>query len=137
MCNLTRKLGFQGDYYIYDFPEFSLLQQHYLSVVNPNGRNHFFHMDDGRFPVPPQGVDLLVGCHSLSEADQDLRKAFFWAVNPSTCLITHQSQFHGEDLVEFFNLFMNHDSKYNWTTYTNPHYKSIHYIIGEKKGEKR
>ena len=58
MLVISRRLGFMGDYHIYDLPEYSLIQEYYLTQLNLLDRVHLRQVDDaGRFPAPPLNVD--------------------------------------------------------------------------------
>lgn len=63
MALLCHRLGFDGKYIIYDLPEFSLLQEYYLS--------HFGILDKVSWnpKKKPKDVDLFMALYSLSEVE--------------------------------------------------------------------
>lgn len=133
MCAIVKRLGFTGDYYLFDFPEFLLLQQYYLSQIKQDENVHFKVMDNNRFPVPPAQVDLFIACFSLSEAERELRDAFFGMTNAEWNLIAHQPFFGGDNLTKYYDHYMKlHAEKYNWHVRRNPHLNVCRYVIGEK-----
>lgn len=67
MALLCHHLGFKGRYVIYDLPEFSLLQEWYLSQFN---RLANIEWNPKR---KPQDVDLFMALYSLSEVKPELR----------------------------------------------------------------
>lgn len=67
-CLVARRLGFKGKYIIYDLPEFSLLQQWYLSQVGVDGVEFVTEL-----PKKQKNMDLLIGLYSLSEMPMELR----------------------------------------------------------------
>jgi hypothetical protein len=72
MAHLVHQLGFTGDYTIVDLPEFSLLQEYYLSNVEDAPPVNF--IDSQRNPA--YQADMLIACYSLSECDADTRYRF-------------------------------------------------------------
>lgn len=137
MCIVARRLGFTGEYHIYDLPELSLLQQYYLSNVDiPHMNGNYFHrVEDQRFSVPPDDVDLLIGCCSLSEVGMELREAFFGAIKSRHCLILYQSTLMEENLLEYFSHFIQKKDKYTWFQEDYPYMQTHHYLIGRKIDE--
>jgi hypothetical protein len=70
MALLCKRMGFEGKYIIYDLPEFSLLQEYYLSQ---------FGMLNGVEWNPkrkPKDVDLFMALYSLSEVEPSERSGF-------------------------------------------------------------
>lgn len=126
MCSLIRRLGFKGDYIIYDNPEFSLLQQFYLSNL---GMQAFFRIIDGHdFRSVPRG-DLLIALYSLTEVSKDLRQEFTAFGFPSY-LIAHQDKYRGELLCEWSDEFMAARDDLLWMTWPNPNLKRHRYVVG-------
>src|SRR3990167_4840179 len=79
MSAVVRRLGFTGDYYIYDLPEFLILHEYYLSNLGFEVKPKEVDSHD-RFQMTPDNVDLLIACYSMSEVTRDLREAFFHTV---------------------------------------------------------
>ena len=90
-CHL---LGFKGDYYIYDLPEFCLLQQWYLEQNNINVK----HSSE----ILPLDVDLLIACYSMSETDYSERDEFFDKVKASNYLLLYSNWFEKFDNIDYF-----------------------------------
>lgn len=63
MALLCYRLGFDGKYIIYDLPEFSLLQEYYLSQFG------LLDMVEWNPKRKPKDVDLFMALYSLSEVD--------------------------------------------------------------------
>ena len=61
MALLCHRLGFEGKYVIYDLPEFSLLQEYYLSQFGLLGQMEW------NPERKPKNVDLFMALYSLSE----------------------------------------------------------------------
>lgn len=130
MCALARRLGFTGEYHIYDLPEFSLLQQYYLSNL---GYTATFHADERGFDVPPESVDLLIACFSLSEVPANMRSAFFALCKPKYALIAYQDKYAGLDNKQIFDDFARRYEQYTWTKIPPKYSKITNYLIGKRK----
>lgn len=127
MCKLIRRLGFEGEYVIYDLPELSLIQQYYLSnvgieftpCVNANGLG---------LDPEPEG-DLLIGLYSLTEAPMDVRLNFMSHPFPSY-FFAHQHKYFGEILAEWSDSFMQERSDLKWKVKQNRAILSHRYMVG-------
>lgn len=97
MALLCHRLGFNGKYVIYDLPEFSLLQEYYLSqfglldkvVWNPKRK--------------PKDIDLFMALYSLSEVPPKERDALMVRSNSYLCL--YSGQWEQWNNVEWFKQF--------------------------------
>jgi hypothetical protein len=95
MCLLCHRLGFKGRYVIYDLPEFSLLQEWYLSQHklsaewNPKRK--------------PKDVDLFMALYSLSEVEPGLRDSLL--IRAKSYLYLYSGQWEAWDNVEWFMQF--------------------------------
>lgn len=94
MCLLCRRLGFKGRYVIYDLPEFSLLQQWYLSQNEveaewPKG---------GKYA--PDNVDLFMALYSVSEVEPKFRDAYI--IPAKSYLFLYSGQWEQWNNVEYF-----------------------------------
>jgi len=127
MCLLFHRLGFSGEYHIYDLPEFSLLQEFYLSNM---GISATYHPVGRGFQVPPDYVDLLVACFSMSEVDQDLRLAFFATCKPRYALIAYQGKYAEYNNHALFKQFAERFDAYEWITLKPKHCQHSNYLIG-------
>lgn len=132
MRKVIHNLGFSGDYTIYDLPEFSLMQQYYLSHYGIQFSP--FYVEDYRFPVPPQHVDLMIACWSLSEVPTDVRDAFFWTCKPQTCLIAYQDTYEGVNNIQYFAYLRERHPEYRWTEIGHPTMSGQYYLVGDKTG---
>lgn len=97
MALLCHRLGFDGKYIIYDLPEFSLLQEYYLSQFgllanvewNPKRK--------------PKGVDLFMALYSLSEVTPGQRDKLL--VRANSYLFLYSGLWEGWNNVEWFRQF--------------------------------
>lgn len=89
------RLGFRGKYYIYDLPEFSLLQQWYLGEC---GVGNVEWVDKNYW----NEVDLMIACYSLSETDFDERDRILRAVQADSYLFLYSNLFEKFDNIEYF-----------------------------------
>ena len=133
MCAILHKMGYRGEYYIYDLPEFSLLQQYYLDQVNVKAR--FLQIDHhGRFDMPPESCELLIAAFSLSEAPIELRNAFLQVLKPRWGLIAYQPEFEGYDNMHYFENIRYRTWEVSWG-WPNPYNGNIHYLFGGPEEE--
>lgn len=96
MAVIMRRLGFQGRYRIFDFPELHQIQRHYLEDVRGVGGVEYLE------EVPTEGADLLVGLYSLSEAPVDLRDRFL-LLPFGSFLIAYQEKYDGFNNRAYFS----------------------------------
>lgn len=95
MALLCKRMGFEGKYVIYDLPEFSLLQEYYLSQ---------FGMLDKMEWNPkkkPKDVDLFMALYSLSEVEPAQRMRYLPSVVDSY-LFLYSGQWEKWNNVEWF-----------------------------------
>jgi len=90
----ARRLGFTGKYYIYDLPEFALLQQWYLSENNTPAT--------WLKRITKRKVDLLFASYSLSETDYGLRDKVINAVKAKSYLFLYSNKFEDYDNINYF-----------------------------------
>lgn len=95
MALVCNRLGFRGQYYIYDLPEFALLQQWYLSECRVDNVT-WEGIDAWR------GVDLFIACYSLSETDYAERDRIFSTKEASSYLFLYSNKFEQYDNIEYF-----------------------------------
>lgn len=94
MALLCHRLGFEGKYVIYDLPEFSLLQEYYLS--------HFglLHKVEWNPKRKPKNVDLFMALYSLSEIP--LADRIELVQQAKSYLFLYSGVWQGWDNVAFF-----------------------------------
>jgi len=127
MARLISRLGFKGEYTIYDLPEMSILQRYYLSNV---GVPVTLRVTVGAdFITPPDDADLLISCHALGETPDDLREAFL-AFPFKSYLIASQAQWDGNDLRSYFDEFMASRNDLKWHVWESPVLEDHHYWVG-------
>lgn len=96
MARAAKILGFNSKYYIYDLPEFALLQQWYLEqqgVSNVEWRQR----------VVKQDVDLMIGCYSLSETTIEQRDTVLSKVNAGRYLFLYSAKWEEYNNREYFS----------------------------------
>lgn len=136
-CAIARALGFKGEYVIYDRPEFSVLQEFYLSNIGIEAHFEkiFTYKERNReywwIDVDP-GADLLIACYSLSEVDALVRDEFFNTLEPDSVLIAHQEMYAGRDIRAEFDQFLSDHPQYNWKTIPCISIDGHKYRIGER-----
>lgn len=120
MCNLIRKMGFTGDYTIYDFQELNLLQKYYLEKEEKMEKTIL----TDNFSVFDKKYDLLIATWSLSESPLEIRDKVINSSN--NFLMASQQNFEGIDNIKYFkNLGLNIKNI--------NHLPMQFYIMGEKK----
>lgn len=92
---VANRLGFNGDYAIYDLPEFALLQQWFLSQC---GVKNVRHIDK----IKREHPDLLIALYSLSEAPMALRDKFLEKVRAKSDLFLYSGKWETWDNVGYF-----------------------------------
>jgi len=130
MALAARRMGFSGEYCIYDLPEFSLLQEYYLSNVSPFG-NALFVTDATRLPY---NCDLLIGMWSLGEMPIEQRERIVGAVKFNNALFAYMPDFAGANNLEWFGRnFLNMQyAGFYWRN--KPAACSSMYMIGARMG---
>lgn len=132
MALLCYRLGFDGKYIIYDLPEFSLLQEYYLSQF---GLLDMVEWPKGGEPAP-ENVDLFMGLYSLSEVPLIQRLHFI--IPAKSYLFLYSGQWEDYDNVKWFqDEWQDRAKEYNidiqnWkhTELTHLPDKGNHYSIG-------
>lgn len=95
MALVCNRLGFKGKYYIYDLPEFALLQQWYLEEFGVESVEWVDGLDT-------TSVDLLIACYSLSETDYTERDRFLTRTWAKSYLFLYSNKFEDYDNIWFF-----------------------------------
>lgn len=126
MALLCWRLGFRGNCIIYDLPEFSLLQEWFLSqegvenvAWNPVGLE------------PYAATDLLIALYSLSETPIELRESFLGRVMADSYLFLYSPTWEEYDNVAYFRDFAGGEEGKHWRNQLTPR-QTDHYLIGWK-----
>jgi len=126
MAWIVNRLGFKGEYVIYDIPEMSILQRYYLSNV---GVPAVLHITAGAEFITPPEADLLISCHALGEAPIGLRK-WFLAHPFKSYLIASQASWDGNDLCAYFDELAEVRDDLTWQIWESPVLKDHYYWVG-------
>jgi hypothetical protein len=148
LCRLIHKLGFKGQYIIFDLPEFVALQKFYLgSLAMPlieakdvaSGRRGILCISDLSFlgSVTPQEAKtgLFIATCSLSETDPAFRDhtTTLPAVDSAGAyLITYQNNFEGVDNSRFFDAWRAKKPGICWVHSEISHMPGNFYLFGRK-----
>jgi hypothetical protein len=95
MALICNRLGFKGRYYIYDLPEFALLQQWYLGECGVDNVEWVGADAYG-------DVDLMIACYSLSETDYAERTKMLEAWPAKSYLFLYSNVFEDYDNIGYF-----------------------------------
>ena len=113
MCDIAYRLGFDGEYLIYDLPEVSELQKYYMRELGNTKAKFTSSLDD----LGP--ADLVIATWSFTEMDLELRKEIMDKISESkNWLIAYSNKIFGIDNNDYIkNTFVplveeNKDVKY-------------------------
>jgi len=118
---LTHRLGFKGEYTVYDLPEFALLQRWYLAQYGIAVR----HAEAGKIV----DADLFVAAYSISETPIEFRDAFMANLKAGSYLFLYSSQFAEYDNAAWFARVMADRPLVNWSVNAFPG-RPDWYLIG-------
>lgn len=149
MCLLCRRLGFKGHYIICDLPEFSLLQQYYLSCYNIEAKCWSYSVEQLEYaiknvelPIPlarsinlsTRSIDLLIGLWSLSEVDNlSFRDHFLNWYPAKNYLFAYGRTWHGINNSEWFDLIQHRHKRIEWSSKKIDHLPAHYYLTGVRK----
>jgi hypothetical protein len=125
MALICHRLGFRGRYIIYDLPEFSLLQQYYLSNVGVDGVEFRTQIDK------QIEADLIIGLYSLSEMPLNAREAIIDLCPAKSYLIAYGASWGGWDNMTWAMELMKRKG-YTWRNWNIPHLPNCWYLVGDK-----
>ena len=98
---MAHRIGFEGNYVIYDLPEFLLLQQYFLEKSQVDFEKLFFlSKDDLNSSLVP--CDVLVGIYSLSEMPFHERGPLLAAFPAKSALFLYSGNWESYDNVTWF-----------------------------------
>lgn len=109
MALLCHRLGFNGKYTIIDFLELIAIQKHYLSAEQITC--DYVESPSGLDAVPD--ADLLIACHSISEADIATRQTVLLHSYRSY-MIAYHTRFGGINNVEYFDDYIKCLPRITW-----------------------
>jgi hypothetical protein len=148
LCRLIHKLGFKGQYIIFDLPEFVALQKFYLgSLAMPlieakdasSGRRGILCTPDLSVlgSVTPQAAQtgLFIATWSLSETDPAFRDQVITmpAIDCAAAyLIAYQRDFEGVDNPRFFDTWRGMKPTVQWTQIEISHMPGNFYLFGRR-----
>jgi hypothetical protein len=133
MALICHRLGFRGRYIIYDLPEFSLLQQYYLSNVGIDGVE--FSTEIYNFYLDQVEADLLIGLYSLSEMPLDARETIIDLCPAQSYLIAYGASWGGWDNMKWAMELMKLKKGYTWRNWNIPHLPNCWYLVGDKRDD--
>jgi hypothetical protein len=110
MALVAYRAGFRGEYHIFDGPEFSLLQEFYLSRVLSEGD---FSMVKWNSRV--RATDLLIAAYSLSEVSVSERTKFLTKIGAMSYLLLYTKRFEDYDNKGYFTNFIGQNNPARWT----------------------
>jgi len=99
------------NYYIFDFPEFNLIQQYYHEQHGIYDVKYISNIDD----LQSIKYDLLIATWSLSESPLSLRNDFLNKIDVSNFLLAYQESFEGTNNNDFFLSMVNEFEENKWT----------------------
>ena len=118
MTQVTYQAGYEGEYWLYDLPEFLLLQQFWLSNIRepwePYRDYVFCDINEWGYRLPLPTPDLVIGCWSLSETSLEQRDDFVNVVSPKSWLLTYQPTWQGISNDDYFAAFTQARPEYDW-----------------------
>lgn len=121
MALVAFRMGFEGDYYIYDFPEFSILQRYYLSHQPEVGNVYWNeYLKD---------YDLCIAIHSLSEVDNiDARWEFLIRYPAMSYLFAYSRMQNEIDNHAWFGDLQ--ETNMDWLNWQIEHLPGKFYLVG-------
>ncbi len=131
MCRLIHKLGFVGEYYIYDLPELREIQKYYLSQFFDLKKVSINWITDIEELKP---CSLLIALYSLSESPLETKETWLETILHDNYLLAYQDDFKKMDNLHFFHTFMNNLRQYDWGKIYTPSEDS-HYLFGKRHTE--
>ena len=153
MCRLIHKLGFNGIYLIFDFPEVSMLQQYFLksSGFSISQNSSAFINKKGVFCLSNKKIlekvisamsmdsfknKLFLATWSISETPVQFRQEILKSLSTFTnFLIVYQNNFAGVDNLRYFNNWIqSYESAMHWHHRKMKYKPGSNYLIGVHKG---
>lgn len=126
MAMIAKRLGFKGRYIIYDLPEFSALQEYYLSNVGVKDVEFWTEFGDVK------DIDLLIGLYSLTEVEPDFRERFIFVYPAQSYLFAYAANWDGWDNIAWAHNLMAYPG-YDWHNWKVHHAGVLWYLVGHKQ----
>ena len=132
MCLLLNRLGFNGNYLIYDIPHFSVLQEYYLKSNSIKNFYCFSDISKLKQKISNNAKSLFIATWSLSEVPLDLRNKIVSIINDfDYILIAYQNEFDGIDNNLYFNNFKDNFKNMSWDELEIEHLPKNKYLMGK------
>lgn len=148
LCRLVHKLGFRGQYLIFDLPEFVALQKFYLGTLDmplieakdaAPGRQGILCTSDlavlGSIDLQEAQQSLFIATWSLSETAKAFREQIVAlpAIDSAAAyLITYQRDFEGVDNPRFFDAWRAKKPNIHWLHSEISHMPGNNYLFGRR-----
>jgi hypothetical protein len=147
MCRLFFNMGFKGQYFVFDFPEFLALQKYFLTSIGIRAEFYdkenqgndsqvilFSDLEDLKKNMEAKNGFLFIATWSLSESPLHFRREFLDSINnPGYFLIGFQDRFGEVSNADYFNELTLKYAKHSWIKSQVPGLSANHYLIGERK----
>lgn len=114
MALIVYRLGFTGDYCIYDLPELEPIQDYYLGLADIKASH-----SGGE-------ADLLIAIHSLSEVDENLKRWRFLHQHPASYYLFAFHQSH----LKWFKCLQKKRDDLDWLHSSIEHIRTQEYLVG-------
>jgi hypothetical protein len=134
MCAIARRMGFTGKYTLVDLPEFTLLQEYYLSNLGFEADCVSCDWSTDLRKCISRSSDIMIAIHSLSESPITIRDNFLAAVTPVTSIISYQNKFFNVDNASWIEMYKNTHKGYQHLDSVNEANTNINYLISWMKG---
>lgn len=140
MCRLAYRLGFRGDYVLFDLPAFSLLQHFFLAntrIYDYVGPRCISDLEELRLYLSSEkrwGPRLFIALWSISEAPIARREVILdLASNCDAFLIAYQERFGDIDNLAFFKEWSDNQARVNWFDWRIGGSREDRYLMGGKE----
>lgn len=127
MALVAFRMGFNGIYYIYDLPEFSILQQYFLSHQPDIGTIHW-RRNGGAFSQ--KEFDLCIAIHSISELDSVVKRwNFLNNYQAMSYIFSYNRSQKNIDNLKWFEQ-MQEKIDMEWVNWEIEHLPDRYYLVG-------
>lgn len=141
-CRLAHRLGFKGQYVIFDLPEFSALQEYFLESVGvplsaqagQPGVRCVSELGELKRHTDGSKDWLFIALWSLSEAPVELRREVLGdGSNLGAYLTSYQDEFGEVNNKDFFSDWMQQRKQIQWMSEPAPLSSRDHYLFGIRR----